>query len=119
MVFPLNGNALTKYVAYIDLEENVLVYMDVNFGGTVQSARVNEGRLSSSMPAFVEYLDSLPSVDDLFGHAHVVATPDSDKAVPVLYSDKEYELKDGQPAYVFKQENQDNKFQKLDPVTLL
>jgi hypothetical protein len=80
--------------------------MDANLSGHVNSARSNEAKLAEMMPAFVEYLRSLPSVADLFVHA-------PQGTVPVLYSDAERKLEAGQPAYVFKPENADNVFEPL------
>lgn len=112
MVFPMTGDNLTKYIAYIDLQERRLIYMDANLKGTVHSANGNGETLSEQMPAFVEYLNALPSVEDLLIHADV-------GEIPVLYSDAERELRDKQPAYVFKPENQDNSFEQLDLSKLL
>jgi hypothetical protein len=106
MVFPLQGDNMTKYIAYIDLVERKLVYMDANLRGAVSSAGSNEGILEKQMPAFVEYLDALPSVADLLGHAK--------GEIPVVYSDADRELTEDQPAYVFKPENESNSFKQLD-----
>jgi hypothetical protein len=106
MVFPLQGDNMTKYIAYIDLVERKLVYMDANLRGAVSSAGNNEGILEKQMPAFVEYLDTLPSVADLLGHAP--------GEIPVVYSDADRELTEDQPAYVFKPENESNSFKQLE-----
>jgi hypothetical protein len=105
LVFPLQGDNKTKYIAYIDLVERNLVYMDANLKGRVSSAAANTAILSEQMPAFVDYLDSLPSVADLFRHA-----PGN---VPVVYTDAEREIPEGQ-AYVFKAENEENSYEQLD-----
>jgi len=102
MVFPLKGDNQTKYIAYIDLKTKKLIYMDANLYGNVLSAQRNETVLQEKMPAFIEYIDSLPSVYDLFKHAQK-------GTIPVLYSDKEQEVKEGR-AYVFKKENTENSF---------
>ena len=112
MVFPLTGDNLTKYIAYIDLQERRLVYMDANLKGNVHSANGNGETLGAQMPAFVDYLNALPSVEDLLIHADV-------GEIPVLYSDAERELRDKQPAFVFRPENQDNSFEQLDLSKLL
>lgn len=112
MVFPLKGKALTKFVAYIDLVEMKLVYMDANFGGEVQSAKHHEPRLAERMPAFVEYLAALPSVADLVAHAPAGVTP-------MLYSDEERALGKGVNAYVFKPVNAGNDIKQVDLVSLL
>ena len=112
MVFPLTGDNLTKYVAYVDLQERKLVYMDANLRGKVHSAASNGTILSEQMPAFVDYLNSLPSVADLFEHA-------DEGSIPILYSDAEQELRDEQPAYVFRPENQDSSYSAIDLSKLL
>jgi len=112
LVFPLKGKSLTKYVAYIDLEKRQLVYMDANLKGNTSSAGSNGATLSTQMPAFVEYLTSLPSVADLMLYA--------DKgSVPVVYSDKDREIHDNQPAYVFRPENNSNQFAQVSLEKLL
>jgi hypothetical protein len=111
MVFPLKGDNMTKYIAYIDVKERKLVYMDANLNGNVQSAHSNEGILADKMPAFMEYLETLPSVYDLVSYA-------KEGSVPVVYSDKEMEIKEGK-AYVFKPENTANEFEKIDINSLL
>jgi hypothetical protein len=112
MVFPLKGSNLTKYVAYVDIATRSLVYMDANLPGTVQSAGSNERQLAERMPAFVEYLRSLPSVADLFVHAPQGTTP-------VLYSDEDRSITDGQKAYVFKPQNPENSFEAVELAKLL
>lgn len=111
MVFPLTGKSLTKYVAYVDIKERKLVYMDVDFGGSVMSASQNCGTLEKTMPAYLEYLNSLPSVFDLFKYA-------KEGDVPVLYSDENHEIQEG-AAYVFKQLNTENKYEKISLSSVL
>ena len=110
MVFPLKGDNFTKYVAYVDLLKRKLVYMDANLYGNVQSAQSNAADLSKKMPAFVEYLNALPSVEDLFVHAPQSEAVD---ATPVLYSDAKVKVSTKE-AYVFKPENIKNKFSQID-----
>ena len=109
LYFPLTGDQLTKYICYIDIPKRKMVYMDANLRGNVSSAASNAGILSQQMPAFVEYLDSLPSVHDLFRDS---VNKKSGKGF-VLYSDRDVEL-DGDRAYVFRPENKDNKFHPVD-----
>lgn len=110
MVFPLKGESKTKYVAYVDVVKRELVYMDANFGGDVSSAGSNAARVAERMPAFVEYLAALPSVADLFD----TVLAEGEGAVPVLYSDQERTLAQGQTAYVFQPTNAANVFKPLD-----
>lgn len=111
MVFPLKGENLTKYIAYVDVKERKLVYMDANLYGDVSSAESNESVLAEKMPAFMEYLDSLPSVYDFVSHAKAGSTP-------VLYSDKDVKIKEGS-AYVFRKENEANEFIDVNVNSLL
>lgn len=103
--FQLKGQNLTKYVAYLDLETRKIIYMDANLGGSVLSADSNGGRLEKQMPSFIEYLDTLPSVYDLFENA-----PKGD--FKILYTDKDVVIEDKQ-AYVFKRENDKNTFENI------
>jgi hypothetical protein len=85
MVFPLKGDALSKYIAYVDIPNRKLVYMDANLFSNVHSAGLNGNKLKEIMPAYVEYIDSLPSVFDLFKNAPA-------GELPVLYSDKNIKI---------------------------
>jgi hypothetical protein len=106
-VSPVTGDSKTKYILYVDLVDRKMVYMDANLKGQVRSASANGTNLSQQMPAFVEYLGTLPSVKDLFQHA-------DGGSIPVVYSDREREIVDKQRAYVFRPENEENSFQQLD-----
>lgn len=100
--FPIKGDNLTKYIALIDLAQKQLIYLDANLYGKVSSANNNLQTLSETMPAFMEYLDTLPSVFDLFKH--------QDPPVSILYSDQNFALKEREEAYVFRPENKNNQF---------
>ncbi|GAA1028558.1 TerD family protein [Virgisporangium ochraceum] len=113
LAFPLTGDAYTKFVAYLDVERREVVYLDANLPVHVSSASANGERLSVSMPAFVEYLASLPSVHDLYRHA-----PASDDGMPVVYDDTDLSITGG-PAYVFRPSNPANTFEAVDPASLL
>ena len=106
MAFPVTGQGLTKYIAYIDIKERKLIYIDANLSGTTQSANYNTSKLAERMPAFVEYLNSLPSVYDLFAHAN-------EGLVPIMYSDENEQITSGLEAYVFQCHNPDNNFTQL------
>ena len=111
--FPVKGANMTKYIAYIDVWERKLVYMDANLYGLVNSAAYNTKILEKTMPAYVEYLNSLPSVFDLFKG---VST--ADDAPPVLYDDSKEKINGGE-AYVFLPRNKQNKFDQIDLNLLL
>lgn len=112
--FPLAGDGKTKFVCYIDLQTREMVYMDANLKGAVQSATQNVETLKVQMPAFVEYLNSLPSVYDLFQHS----VDESEGNGYIVYSDKDVELKDCE-AYVFRPENEANSYKELNINALL
>ena len=111
--FQLKGKNLTKYIAYIDLVERKLIYVDANLYGVVNSAVSNEKILQEKFPAFLEYLNTLPTVYDLFKNVKK-----NKNGLVITYSDKNKNIKKGK-AYVFRQENQDNKFQQLNISELL
>ena len=113
--FQLKGDNLTKYISYVDVKERKVVYMDANLYGNVQSANTNAGKLEEVMPAFMEYLDTIPSVKDLF----CGLTSDSKKAIKVVYNDDEVSLKDNELAYVFKPVKEANSFTQLNLTELL
>lgn len=112
MAFSLKDDSLSKFVAYIDLKERKLVYIDANLPSAIRSASLNTERLSEHMPAFTEYLDSLPTVADLFAFA-------KPGQVPVLYSDKDKNLSGNEEAFVFKRENKENSFTPIDLESIL
>jgi len=113
LAFPLTGDQKTKYICLIDLEKREMVYLDANLHGQVNSAVSNGASLEKNMPAFMEYLEAIPSVHDLFRES-----VDSTSETQVLYSDKDTELK-GEAAYVFRHENKANKFKAVDINSLL
>lgn len=82
MVFPLRAEQLSSYVAYVDLVTRKLVYMDAPLPANVGGTGLNSARLTRVMPAYVQYLDSLPSLHDLLRDV-----PSQDGAVPVRFED--------------------------------
>jgi hypothetical protein len=108
LALPLTGDTLSKYVVMIDLETMELMYLDANLHSSTGSAEVNGATLEKNMPAFLEYVNALPSVHDMFKHAKRAKS-----GIPVLYSDKNKVLNDVD-AYVFRPENQNNKFKSVD-----
>jgi hypothetical protein len=111
--FPLHGDNMTKFVAYLDLGRREVVYLDANLPAKVSSAGANGPLLAGTMPAYVEYLGSLPSVHDLFRYA-----PAAVDGMPVVYDDTDLAIAGG-PAYVFRPSNPDSTFEPVDPATLL
>ena len=111
--FPVRGTSLTKYIAYVDLKLRRVVYIDANLYGRVSSAAANTKVLGVLMPAFLEYVHSLPTVHDLFR-----GVPRGDDGMVVAYDDREIAIR-GEPAYVFRPLNQENDFTPFDLTTLL
>lgn len=105
MICPLKGNALASYVAYIDIERRKLIYMDVGFPARVSDAGSNSQKLMELMPAYQEYLASLPSMLDVLRDA-------PEGTLPVLYGDRD-EVIETEKAFVFRPENADNSFTAL------
>lgn len=88
--FELKGKALTKVVAYLDVKERKLVFMDVNFKLSIGSGQNNGNKLSELIPPYMEYLDSIPSYYDLLSTAH------SESGIPAVYDSKDIEADDSE-----------------------
>jgi len=113
LAFPITGDNYTKYVAYLDLQERRMVYMDANLKASVASAAQNTALLSEVMPAFEEYLDALPSVHDVFKHQ-----PADEHGLQVRYTDADHVLR-GEQAYVFRPQNEASEYEPFDLNALL
>ena len=111
MVFPLKSDAMASYVAYVDLKERKIVYMDAPLRADVSRAEANNETLEKVMPAYVEYLASLPTLHDLLRDAPV-------GEMPVLYTDRETAVA-AKRAYVFRPENAENQFDRLSVADLV
>jgi hypothetical protein len=112
--FPLRGDNMTKYIAAIDIERRAMIYLDANLYGRVTSAAANTKVVGAIMPAFFEYLDTLPSVHDLFR-----GVAQHDDGMTVAYDDAARTIPANQAAYVFRPVNQDNDFEPFDLGSLL
>lgn len=110
MVFPLVGENKTKYIAVVDIKTREVVYWDANLKGNVGSATSNQDN-GDKFKAYSEYLQTLPSVYDLFKYAKFGSTP-------VLFSDESVSIKDGD-AYVFKPSNTENDYKQISLSELL
>lgn len=108
--FKLEGDYYTKYICMIDLEKNEMMYIDANLKSDITSSASNGEVLEKTMPAFIEYIKSLPSVYDLFKES-----VDSENGEGyVVYTDKDILFNDKQKAYVFQQIADNN----IDPINL-
>lgn len=99
MSFELKGDALGKLVAYIDVENRKLVYMDANINLNVGSAGQNTEKLNYILPALTEELKNKPSWATLVECCKTGKTP-------ALFSDKD--TLTTKPGLVFKKENPEN-----------
>jgi hypothetical protein len=111
MVFPIKDKGLTKFVAYIDLVERKLVYMDANLPARVYTAISNSRNLSKIMPAYEEYLKTLPSYYDLFKIVNKKGK------IPILYSDENQAING--KAFVFKKNNESSNIEDLEIENIL
>lgn len=108
LAIPLTGEQMTKYVVLLDLDKNEMVYLDAGLKSSTRSAAVNGQLLQKNLPAFMEYIKSLPSVHDLFRESVSDASD-----TQILYSDANAELT-GESAYVFRPENKESKYKAVD-----
>lgn len=102
IAFKINGDYKTKFICYLDLQDMSLTYIDANLPGSVRSAVNNSPTLEKVMPAYIEYLSSLPSVFDLFCQSLNPSDPGKSK---VIYSDEDIKLAENETAYIFKHIN--------------
>lgn len=112
LAFPVRGANFTKFVAYLDVEARQVVFMDANLRAKVSSATSNETSLEAVMPAFVEYLGSLPTVHDL-----LEALPEGEDVV-ARYDDAGEDLS-GRTAYVFRPSSERGDFAPFSLTSLL
>lgn len=110
MVFPIIGESLSKYVAYIDLVERKLVYMDIDLGSNTSSAGANIDKVGSFMRPLLDHLEAQPSVYDLFKHGKA-------GDIPVLTSDEGLVVEG--KAYVLKRVVEDNEIEQIDLEAIL
>jgi len=111
--FPVKGKSKTKYIAIIDVLERQVIYIDANLKGAVHSAASNTKTLTETMPAYMEYLETQPTIMDLFRDI-----PPSNDGVPILYDDEGIDIKTKR-AYVFKPLNENNEFTQINVSELL
>lgn len=107
--FKLQGDYLTKYVCVLDLKTREMTYIDANLKANVSSAGSNGSILSETMPAFMEYINALPSVYDLFRES----LDEKNGEGFIIYTDKDVLFDEEKSAYVFSQEG-DNKYKNID-----
>ena len=113
--FPLRGKNMTKYVAVLDVVERKIIYMDANLKGNVHSAARNAESLETVMPAYMEYLNSIPSLETVFGNN---TEPAKEDFTYIGVDDDNVSL-DGGDAWVLNQTNDKNKFTPLNINKLL
>jgi len=109
LTFTIKDEALTKYIALLDVETRSIVYLDANLKGHTHSAKSNQKILTEFMPPYMEYIYSLPTVMDLFD-----TLPKSADGTKILYDDKEAVLQDEEDAYVFQKLNPESSFTQIN-----
>lgn len=110
--FDLKGNSLCKFVAYIDIQERKLVFLDMTLPGMkVSTAEANINAVKKYLPAVIDHIKLIPTVYDLVENV-------KEGSIPFVYSDKEVSIKEGK-AFVFKNVNEENEFEKIDINSLL
>lgn len=103
--FPLSEKEKTKIIAYLDIKERKIIYCDVNKSMVIQSGGRNAELLGEFMPAYIEYMETVPSYQDVFG------LYEKETGIPMLYSDKNVTFENEVPkAFVFKKENTENSY---------
>lgn len=113
--FPVTGENLTKYVAVVDFVERKLIYIDANLKGNVRSASANESTLETTMPAYMEYIESIPSLKTVFETVSIDKN-DLDEGEDFVYigqSDADISL-NGQRAWVLNPTNADNSYEEFN-----
>lgn len=83
MSFELKGEAKTKFLAYIDVKKRKLVFMDANLKASISSGGSNQNMIAEVMPAYFEYMESLPSYYDLLSVIQDI------KGIPAVYDTKD------------------------------
>lgn len=68
MSFDIKCQNKSKYVAYVDLVERKVVFLDASMPAKIHGVKENEGWISERFSSIVEYVNSQPSVYDLFKH---------------------------------------------------
>lgn len=110
--FDLKGNSLCKFVAYIDIQERKLVFLDMELPKMrVSSAAENINSVKKYLPAVIDYIKLIPTVNDLVENV-------KEGTIPFVYSDKDVNIKEGK-AFVFKNVNEDNEFEKFEIDSIL
>lgn len=109
--FRLERPALTSYVALVDMEERVLTYLDLDLGGSVQSACDNTEMVKVKLPAILAVLKARPSWRDLMECA-----PESPDGTPVGYADHGVSA---ERALTFSQEDEAARYEQVRITDLL
>ena len=108
--FNLKEKAISKIVAYIDVENRKIIYCDVNKKLNVTSGSKNFEDLSEFMPLYIEYLKTLPTWYDLISLAH------NENGTQAAYSDIDFsfDTESCKKGLSFKKENETCDYEKID-----
>lgn len=131
MSFDIKDNKKSKYIAYLDLKERKVIFLDSSLPMLTHSVASNSYWIESQFTAMKEYAEKQPSLFDLFKHIEnkeVIAEStlngqyliDSKKAF-IGYTDENISFisDEEQSAYLFKHTKEDNKFKEIKILDLL
>ena len=122
MIFKIKGDNLVKDIAYIDLIERKVFFLDLNLDGNIEKAILNKEKISNLLPKVIEHLHCQASVFDMFKHMSkridVNTHKGNEKPLFVLYSDKDVDISEGADAFVMEHVNMSNKYNKVDLLSL-
>lgn len=127
--FDIKDKSLSKYVAYVDIKERKIVFLDAGLPSLIHSVGSNRHWSGEQLKAMIEYNQSRPSVFDLFKHLKTaeifkergVENIDVDPSKPLIgFSDKVLNFSsDEQVAYLLKHTNESNKFERINVLDIL
>lgn len=127
--FDIKDKSLSKYVAYVDIKERKVVFLDAGLPNLIHSVGSNRYWSGEQLQAMIEYNQSRPSIFDVFKHLKTakifkeqgVDSIDVDSSKPLIgFSDKILNFNsDEQVAYLLKHTNESNKFERINVLDLL
>lgn len=69
--FSLNGSSTSKYVAYLDLVERKVVFIDADISANTENVYSNTSWIAGTFKALTDYVTYQPSLKDVFKHLSV------------------------------------------------
>lgn len=113
MSFELKSDSLSNVVAYIDLKENTLVYLDLPLYLSVSSiTHSSSNKLQTLMPNLKEMVSQSPSLYDLLEGAY------QEDGIPAVYTDKDSPVI-ADKGFIFLPKHTDSKVEEMVSITSL